>query len=68
MGAMLTKEQFDRECGYRLALSIIGTLRENGLITSKEYGHIEISSGKLIQRVTNHKEQIPWNQALSVIA
>lgn len=41
MGAMLTKEQFDRECGYRLALSIMGTLRENGLITSKEYGQIE---------------------------
>ena len=41
MGAMLTKEQFDRECGYRLARSIIGTLRKNGLITSKEYGQIE---------------------------
>jgi len=41
MGAMLTKEQFDRECGYRLARSIMGTLRENGLITSKEYGQIE---------------------------
>ena len=42
MGAMLTKEQFDRECGYRVALSIMGTLRENGLITSKEYGQIEL--------------------------
>ena len=42
MGAMLTKEQFDRECGYRLARSIMGTLRENGLITSKEYGQIEL--------------------------
>ena len=41
MGAMLTKEQFDRECGYRLARSIMGALRENGLITSKEYGQIE---------------------------
>ena len=41
MGAMLTKEQFDRECGYRLACSIMGTLRENGLITAKEYGQIE---------------------------
>ena len=41
MGAMLTKEQFDRECGYRVALSIMGMLRENGLITTKEYGQIE---------------------------
>ena len=41
MGAMLTKEQFDRECGYRVALSIMGKLRENGLITTKEYGQIE---------------------------
>lgn len=41
VGATLTKEQFDRECSYRLALSIMGTLRENGLITSKEYGQIE---------------------------
>lgn len=41
MGAMLTKEQFDRECGYRLALSIMGMLRENDLITSMEYGQIE---------------------------
>ena len=42
MGAMLTKEQFDRECGYRVALSIMGMLRENGLITTKEYGQIEL--------------------------
>lgn len=41
MGAMLTKEQFDRECGYRVAHSIMGKLRENGLITTKEYGQIE---------------------------
>lgn len=41
MGVLLTKEQFDRECSYRLALSIMGTLHENGLITSKEYGQIE---------------------------
>ena len=41
MGAMLTKEQFDRECGYRVALSIMGMLRGNGLITTKEYGQIE---------------------------
>jgi len=41
MSAVLTKEQFERECGYRLALSIMNSLREKGLITSKEYGHIE---------------------------
>ena len=41
MSTSLTKEQFDRECGYRTALSIMGTLRENGLITAKEYGQIE---------------------------
>lgn len=40
MGAVLTKEQFDRECGYRVALSIMNSLREKDLITAKEYGHI----------------------------
>ena len=41
MAATITQEQFDRECGYRLALSIMGMLRENDLITSMEYGQIE---------------------------
>ncbi|MDO4355975.1 MAG: hypothetical protein Q4E13_05645 [Clostridia bacterium] len=41
MGAMLTKEQFERECGYRATLSIIGALRDKGLLTSKECGQIE---------------------------
>lgn len=41
MGAMLTKEQFDRECGYRAALSIMEALRGKGLITTREYGQIE---------------------------
>lgn len=41
MGAMLTKEQFDRECGYRAALSIMDALRGKGLITTREYGQIE---------------------------
>ena len=41
MGVMLTKEQFDRECGYRAALSIMDTLRDKGLLTSKECGQIE---------------------------
>jgi len=40
MSAMLTKEQFDRECGYRLALSMVNSLREKEMITAKEYGHI----------------------------
>lgn len=41
MGAMLTKEQFDRECSYRVALSIMDDLRDKGLITTREYGQIE---------------------------
>lgn len=41
MGMKLTQEQFDRECGYRLALSIIGRLVEGSLLTPKEYGRIE---------------------------
>ena len=40
MSAMLTKELFDRECGYRLALSMVNSLREKEMITAKEYGHI----------------------------
>lgn len=41
MGAMLTKEQFDRETEYRAALSIMGNLYAQGLLTDKEYGQIE---------------------------
>lgn len=41
MGAMLTKDQFDRECGYRAAVSVMVALRERGLLTPKEYGQIE---------------------------
>lgn len=41
MGVLLTKEQFDRECGYRTALSIMGNLHAQGLLTDKEYGQIE---------------------------
>ena len=41
MGVLLTKEQFDRECSYRLARSIMGRLVEDGLLTPKEYGRIE---------------------------
>ena len=41
MGAMLTQEQFDREAGFRLSLSIINRLMEESLLTQKEYGQIE---------------------------
>ena len=41
MGAMLTNEQFDREMEYRVALSIMGDLLAQGLLTDKEYGQIE---------------------------
>ena len=41
MGVLLTKEQFDRECGYRTALSIMENLYAHGLLTDKEYGQIE---------------------------
>ena len=41
MGMKLTQEQFDRECGYRVARSIMGRLAEGGLLTPKEYGRIE---------------------------
>ena len=41
MGMKLTREQFGREYGYRLALSIMGRLVEDELLTPKEYGRIE---------------------------
>ena len=41
MSVLLTKEQFDRECGYRTALSIMGNLYVQGLLTDKEYRQIE---------------------------
>ena len=41
MSALLTKEQFDREAGYRTALSIMRNLHAQGLLTDKEYGQIE---------------------------
>ena len=36
----LTKEQFERELNYRAALSIIKQMREEGLITPKEFVQI----------------------------
>ena len=41
VSVLLTKEQFDRECGYRVALSIMGNLHAQGLLTDKEYRQIE---------------------------
>ena len=41
MGAMLTQEQFDREAGFRLSLSIMNRLMEENLLTPKEYRQIE---------------------------
>ena len=41
MSAMLTQEQFDREAGFRLSLSIMNRLMEKNLLTQKEYGQIE---------------------------
>ena len=41
MSAMLTQEQFDREAGFRLSLSIMNRLMEESLLTPKEYGQIE---------------------------
>lgn len=41
MSAMLTQEQFDREAGLRLSLSIMNRLMEESLLTPKEYGQIE---------------------------
>ena len=41
MGAILTQEQFEREAGFRLSLSIMNCLMEENLLTQKEYGQIE---------------------------
>ena len=41
MSAMLTQEQFDREAGFRLSLSIMNCLMEENLLTQKEYGQVE---------------------------
>ena len=41
MGMILTSEQFDREAGYRLSMTVMGRLYEKGLITQEEYRRIE---------------------------
>ena len=49
VSVLLTKEQFDRECGYRTALSIMGNLYAQGLLTDKEYSKpITIGKGTWI--------------------
>ena len=41
MGAMLTQEQFEREAGFRLSLSVMNRLMQENLLTPKEHGQIE---------------------------
>ena len=41
MGAILTQEQFEREAGFRLSLSIMNCLMEENLLTQKEHGQVE---------------------------
>ena len=41
MGAILTQEQFEREAGFRLSLSIMNRLMEESLLTQNEYEQIE---------------------------
>ena len=41
MGMKLTPEQFDREAGYRLSISVMDRMLEKGLITQEEYRRIE---------------------------
>ena len=41
MGAILTQEQFEREVGFRLSLSVMNRLMQENLLSQKEYGQIE---------------------------
>ena len=41
MGAALTKEQFDRELYYRIAMARMDHLKEAGLLTSRQYRQVE---------------------------
>ena len=41
MGAMLTQEQFEREVGFRLSLSVMNRLMQENLLTPKEHKQIE---------------------------
>ena len=59
MGAMLTQEQFEREAGFRLSLSIMNRLMEEKLLTQKEYGQIE--------RILARKFSPVWAGLLDII-
>lgn len=75
MGVLLTKEQFDRECGYRVALSIMGNLHAQGLLTDKEYGQIEPILARKFSPVTEAARQqrmqkttfLNWKKGSSLI-
>lgn len=41
MGTMLTQEQFEREAGFRLSLSVMNRLMQENLLTPKEHRQIE---------------------------
>lgn len=41
MGTMLTQEQFEREAGFRLSLSVMNRLMQENLLTPKEHKQIE---------------------------
>ena len=41
MGMKLTPEQFDREAGYWLSISVMDRMLEKSLITQEEYRRIE---------------------------
>ena len=41
MGAILTQEQFEREVGFRLSLSVMNRLMQENLLTPKEHKQIE---------------------------
>ena len=41
MGAILTQEQFEREVGFRLSLSVMNRLMQENLLNPKEHKQIE---------------------------
>lgn len=52
----LMKEQFERECDYRLSISIMKTLLRNGILTKEEYNKAE---KRLIDRLNPVWGQLP---------
>ena len=45
MSAMLTQEQFDREAGFRLSLSIMNLLMEESLLTRWQFQEMVQENG-----------------------